>query len=144
MEKRLFSKILGRIGFTGLMLLCMWGCKTKYVAVPEWHTRDSVQIKHVRDSLFFHDSVYVNTYVKGDTVFVDKVKQTYVYKDRVRTDTVAVARRDSVPYAVEKKAAEYKYRERWYDGLCRRFTLAVLIAAAAITVAWLVKKKLKR
>lgn len=144
MEKRLFSKILGRIGFTGLMLLCMWGCKTKYVAVPEWHTRDSVQIKHVRDSLFFHDSVYVSVSARNDTVIKEVYRWRYAYKDRVRTDTVVVARRDSVPYAVEKKAAEYKYRERWYDGLCRRFTLAVLIAAAAITVAWLVKKKLKR
>lgn len=127
-----------------VMAVCAASCKTRYIAVPEYHVRDSVVMRCVKDSVLLRDSVFVNSYVKGDTVFVDKVKQTYVYKDRVRTDTVAVARRDSVPCVVEKKAAEYKYRERWYDGLCRRFTLAVLIAAVAITVAWLVKKKLKR
>jgi len=117
------------------------GCKTKYVAVPEWHYRDSVRTQYVRDSVTLRDSVFVAQYVKGDTVYRDKVRTQYLYKHIDRRDTVLVERRDSVPYPVEKKVTEYKYRTRWYDKVCRVVTPAALLAGGLWLFAWCVRRR---
>ena len=80
--------------FFGLLAcLLLAGCRTvKYVPVPSVSV-DSVYVDRcMRDSIYLHDSVFVNQYSKGDTVFVDKVVTKYKYKDRWRYDTVAVVR----------------------------------------------------
>jgi len=117
------------------------GCRTKYVAVPEWHYRDSVRTQYVRDSVTLRDSVFVSQYVKGDTVYRDKVKVQYLYKYAGRQDTVLVERRDSVPYAVERKGTEYKWRTRWYDKVCRVVTLAASLAGGLWLFAWRVRRR---
>jgi len=133
MRKALFILLL-----TGGLLS---GCKTKYVAVPEWHYRDSVRTQYVRDSVTLCDSVFVSQYVKGDTVYRDKVRTTCLYKDRLRVDTVAVVKRDSVPCVVEKKVTEYKYRTRWYDKACRVITLVALLAGGLWLFVWRARKR---
>ena len=77
----------------------MGGCKTKYVAVPEYH---NVYVeKHdtliARDSIFQKDSVYM--WMQGDTVWKEKYSVLYkdrwrdkiVYRDSIKTDSVRVA-----------------------------------------------------
>lgn len=134
MKKYLLTTLL----VTTLLLSCT---TTKYVTMPEVHYRDSLVVRYQHDSIFTRDSVFVNQWTKGDTVFRDRVRVQYLYKYLTRQDTVSVERRDSVPYVVEKVTTVNKYLTHWYDQICRRFTLAVLIAAAAIIVAWLVKKR---
>jgi len=133
MRKALFILLL-----TGGLLS---GCRTKYVAVPEWHYRDSVCTAYVRDSVTLRDSVFVSQYVKGDTVYRDKVRTTCLYKDRLRVDTVAVVKRDSVLCVVEKKVTEYKYRTRWYDKACRVITLVALLAGGLWLFVWRARKR---
>ena len=88
-----------------IVILLFVGCRTvKYVPVPSVSV-DSVYVDRFhRDSVYLHDSVFVNRWTQGDTVFVDKVVTRYKYKDRLRHDTVAVVRVDSVrmPYPIEK------------------------------------------
>lgn len=125
-------------------LLAMAACKSvEYVTVPEYHSKDSVAVRHERDSVFIHDSVTVNQYAKGDTVFSEKTKTRTVYRWRDRIDSVLVERHDSTPVVVEKPVVEYKYRVHWYDSLCRRFTLVVLGSVAVSLLAWIVRKRLK-
>jgi hypothetical protein len=76
----------------------MGGCKTKYVAVPEYH---NVYVeKHdtliARDSIYEKDSIYI---VKnGDTVtayrdriyYRDRWRDKIVYRDSIKTDSVRV------------------------------------------------------
>lgn len=127
--------------FWGLLAcLLLAGCKTtKYVPVPSVSV-DSVYVdRWLRDSVYLHDSVFVNHYSKGDTVFVDKVVTKYKYKDRWRYDTVAIVRVDSVqvPYPVEKqltKWEEIKHGFQW-------FFIGVVIAAVSWVVVWLMKKQ---
>lgn len=120
-------------------LLC--GCKTRTVTVPEYHVRDSLVVRYVRDSVATRDSVFVSQYVSGDTVYRVREATKMVYRDRLRTDTVAVERRDSIPYTVEKKVTEYKWHVRWYDKFCRLFTaLAALAFAAWYAVRRILKK----
>lgn len=77
----------------------MGGCKTKYVAVPEYH---NVYVeKHdtliARDSIYEKDSIYIVQ--NGDTVtayrdriyYRDRWRDKIVYRDSIKTDSVRVA-----------------------------------------------------
>lgn len=44
---------------------------------------------HHRDTLITKDSVYIREWLKGDTVYVEKYRDKYVYRDRWR-DSVSV------------------------------------------------------
>lgn len=126
-----------------VIALMMCGCKTKYMATPEYHFLDVGKMVYQHDSIFAHDSVYVTQYVVGDTVFRDKVRTQYMYRYVGKADTVLVTRRDSVPYPVKTVVTEYKWRTRWYDTLCRRFTVVVLACGVGALVAWIVRKRTK-
>lgn len=120
-----------------ISLLC--GCKTKYVAVPEVHTLDSIVTRWRTDSVWQHDSVYIKEYVKGDTVYITKCSTKYKYRDRIMRDTAIVVRRDSVQLVSPQTQTEY--RTHWYDAVCRRIAAALLIFLATAIVALLVKRK---
>lgn len=99
---------------------------------------DSVYVdRWLRDSVYLHDSVFVNFHSKGDTVFVDKVVTKYKYKDRLRYDTVSVVRVDSVqvPYPVEKDLG-------WWEKT-RLYSFPVLLALVAVLslVVFAIKRK---
>lgn len=91
------------------------GCKTKYVAVPEYHqvfVEKHDTLVH-RDSIFEKDSVYIVQ--NGDTIttyrtkilYRDRWRERIVYRDSVRTDSIRV------PYPVEKKLTYWQ--KRWMD-----------------------------
>lgn len=132
-----------RVLILGLLSVVVFaGCTTtRYVPVPSVSV-DSVYVDRFhRDSVYLHDSVFVNRYSKGDTVFVDKVVTRYKYKDRLRHDTVAVVRVDSVrvPYPVEK---DLGWWEKTKIGV---FPILIgMIAVLAFVVVWLVKKLRKK
>lgn len=98
------------------MLICtlislLSGCKSvQYVPVETVRT-DSVYIdRFQRDSIYQRDSVFVNRWTAGDTVYQDKVVWKYVYRDKVVYDTVAILRSDSVrvPYPVERRLTTWE------------------------------------
>lgn len=132
--------------FWGLLacavLTLLFGCTTtRYVPVPSVSV-DSVYVdRWLRDSVYLHDSVFVNQWTQGDTVYVDKVVTRYKYKDRWRYDTVAVVRTDSVrvPYPVEKDLGWWE-KTRMYSFP----VLVVIIALLAFIVVWLIKKLRKK
>ena len=140
MKDELTGALWGLAVLIVITLLC--GCKTvRYVPVETVRT-DSVTVdRFIRDSVYLRDSVYVNRWTQGDTVFVDKVVTKYRYKDRWRYDTVAVVRTDSVqaPYPVEKDLSWWE-KTRLYS-----FPLLVaIVAVLAFIVVWLVKKLKKK
>lgn len=95
MKDFLYSVLLYVIGaaFFLALFLCMTGCKTQTVIVPE--IRELV----THDTISKTDSVYVAHYIreKGDTVFVTDTVLKFKYLDKVQI----VQKTDSVPYAVE-------------------------------------------
>lgn len=117
------------------------GCKTKYVAVPEVHYRDSVHVKHTRDSIFLHDSVFSTVYVKGDTVFSEKYKTRYIYKNIMRVDTVLRTIQDSVPYPVEVVKDKYVYTMRWYEKLFMRIGIACTLCFVVLVILLFIKNR---
>ena len=95
--------LLKRVILSLALCLILVGCKTiEYVTIEkevekEVVKRDSIYITKTKvDSIFERDSIFVDRYTKGDTIFVDKYKYVYRYKDKVRVDTLWVFGIDSV------------------------------------------------
>lgn len=125
------------VGVVLAVLLGMCSCmRTVYVPrVTAEH--DSIYIAtHTRDSVYLRDSIYIRE--KGDTVYLERWRTEY--RDRIRTDTAYVERRDSiqVPYPVERKLSR---KERLYMSAGR---VAVPLAGAGIVLAclWIYRRKM--
>ena len=125
-----------------IMLMMLQSCRTKYVSVPEYH---NVYVnKH--DTLTKHDSVYqkefVDRFVKGDTVFLTKIKVDYrykniyktLYRDSIKTDSMRV------PYPVEKKLSRWQGLKMEVGGWAIGGLSAVVIALIAYIVTWLIRR----
>lgn len=89
-----------------IMLSLLAGCKSvQYVPVETVRTDRVYVDRFQRDSIYQRDSVYINRWTAGDTVYQDKIVYKYIYRDKVKYDTVAILRSDSVrvPYPIERK-----------------------------------------
>ena len=124
-----------------LLITLLCGCKTvRYVPVETVRT-DSVYVDRLaRDSVYLRDSVWVNRYVLGDTVYVDKVSVKYLYRDRWRYDTVAVTKRDSVqvPVPVERELGW------WQQARLKLFWPLVAVVAVLAAAVWLLFARVRR
>ena len=73
--------------------------------------RDTTTVHH-RDTTYRRDSIYIREYMKGDTVYIDRYMDRYVFRDRwrdsvtVRVDSVAVERIKEIK--VEKPLSWWK------------------------------------
>ena len=88
-------------------LLWLTGCKQVQYVPVETVRLDSIYLTQtLRDSIVRYDSVYVRD--KGDTLYVERWK--YLYRDKVRVDTMVSVRVDTlaVPYPVEKKLTRWE------------------------------------
>ena len=91
----------------GLMVCgLLTSCKSHEPTIVERVRTDTVRItQQQRDSIYLRDSIFVNQWQSGDTIFQirDRWHTQYVWKER--TDTFYKARVDSVPvpYPVIKK-----------------------------------------
>jgi hypothetical protein len=88
--------LLARVAVLILLPVACAGCSPKIIErVVVQHDTTTV---HHRDTTYRRDSIHVREWMKGDTVFVDRFRDRYVFRDRWR-DSVRVIR-DSV--AVER------------------------------------------
>lgn len=124
----------------GLILLGMLtGCRTKYVAVPEYH--QIVVEKHdtlvTRDSIYERDSIYVIK--SGDTVttyhdrilYRDRWRDKVVYRDSIRVDSIRV------PYPVEKKL-------NIWDRTVLAVAKPLLCLAVILFIIWWIARRIRR
>lgn len=106
MVKRLLYLIIPYI-----ILSSLAGCKSIQYVPMETVRTDSIYVdRYQRDSIYQRDSVFVNRWIAGDTVYQDKVVWKYVYRDKIKYDTVAILRSDTlrVPYPVESRLSTWK------------------------------------
>lgn len=125
-----------------IMLMMLQSCRTKYVSVPEYH---NVYInKH--DTLTKHDSIYqrefVDRYVKGDTIYLTKIKVDYRFRNLYKTRYRDSLKIDSirVPYPVERKLNKWENLKMEVGGWAIGGLSAVVIALIAYIVTWLVRR----
>lgn len=124
-----------RIFFGILALMCLAGCSTCKPVVVERvvNKTDSLYNASLRiDSFRIHDSVYVETYTMGDTVYKTRVE--WRWRDRIscRADTVykTVLRCDKVQVPVP-----FKYKTSLRGGL-NDFWVNIIIIVAFLLL-WL-------
>lgn len=100
--------------FVLFAILTLISCKTRYVTeyqtveVPLVH--QELRIDTLRDSIHVTDSV--KQFIKGDTVYNEKVRTVYKWRDRVeikkKEDTITVVKPVPVPVEVEKKLSKWQ------------------------------------
>lgn len=95
-------------------------------------------VVHKRDSIIRRDSVYVKEWMKGDTVFIEKYKDRYIYRDRWR-DSVRVVR-DSVAVETIKEIRVEKPLSWWQRSKIGAFWW--LCGALVAALAWIFRKPL--
>jgi hypothetical protein len=134
MVKRLLLVIISFI-----LLSSLAGCKSvQYVPVETVRT-DSVYVdRYLRDSIYQRDSVLINRWTAGDTVYQDKIVYKYIYRDKVKYDTVAVLRSDTVrvPYPVERKLTKWEQIRLDVGG----WAIGVVIITILIVIGCIVYK----
>ena len=107
-EERMKAGCMQLVGIVGAIIVALLICAlfgscttTKYVPVPEYHT-DTVRIvQHQRDSIYLSDSIYVNDFVREDTVYKTIERWRTKYIERISHDTLYQSKVDSIPYPVE-------------------------------------------
>lgn len=139
------------VAVTLLFALLMSGCKTKVVAVPEVHTEyvtrtDTMRLMEL-DGVLLRDSIFVDRWVSGDTVYQVKevYKQGVRWRDRVvyRSATDTLLRVDTVgtvpaPVTAELTKSQRRYITigKWACGV----GLAVVAALIGVGVWWYRRK----
>lgn len=90
-------KHIGRASFLALFLALSCSPRIVEKVRTEYVYRDV----HHRDTLITRDSIYIREWLKGDTVYVEKYKDRYVFRDRWRDSTIIKEVHDTT--TVEKK-----------------------------------------
>lgn len=125
-------------------MVLLTGCKTiEYVPVETVRT-DTVKIAHiVTDSVFVekHDSVV--SYVKGDTVTIEKWHWRDRWRDKVSHDTIYQSKRDTVtveavPRHTEKLTKWQKTRIKIANWLL--WAVGALVVAIVARFVWRLKR----
>ncbi len=112
-------------------MLC--GCRQMQYVPVVTVLHDSVYVVQThRDSILRYDSIYVRD--AGDTVWLEKYK--YLYRDRVRVDTLVSVRTDtvSVPVPVERKLTRWERVKLEAGGYAIVIGFCVVLAV----VGWMV------
>ena len=118
-----------------MVSLLLTGCKTIKYYPLETVRHDTVYIQSVKlDSILVKDSVHITE--KGDTVTEFRLKYIYKYKDR--TDTLYLAKVDTVgvPYPVEKELTKWQSVKVDYGG----WAIALVFVFILIVVGRMVYK----
>lgn len=95
-------------------------------------------VVHKRDSIIRRDSVYVKEWMKGDTVFIERYKDRYIYRDRWR-DSIRVVR-DSVAVETLKEVKVEQPLSWWKRAKLGAFWW--LCGALVAALAWIFRKPL--
>lgn len=115
------------------MLFFLPACSPKIV--EKVRTEYVYQDVHHRDTIITKDSVYIREWMKGDTIYVEKYKDKYVYRDRWRDSirTKEVHDTTTVEKLVEK---ELNWAQKTKISLFPWLLAAVLGLTAWVTKKW--------
>lgn len=122
-----------------ILISMLTGCKSVQFVPVETVKTDSVYVdRYQRDSIYQRDSVYVNRWTAGDTVYQDKIVWKYVYRDKVKYDTINILRSDTVcvPYPVERRLTRWDQVRLNVGG----WAIAVVVITILVIVGCVVYK----
>ena len=127
-----------------VLLLVMTSCATPKPVVLERvinKTDTLYKTNYKADTFRTHDSIYVESYMVGDTIY--KTKSVYKWRDRVsmKTDTIykSILRADSIPVPVpiERKATWWE-RTQMFVG---KIAVGAVVLCLISLLLWLIHRK---
>ena len=118
-----------------LLMLILCGCRTEYVPIESVRYDSLMITKLMRDSVYVRDSVYLK--VKGDTIFKNKDRYVYVYKNIVDTFYMEKIREKEVPVPVERKLT-------WWERVKLDYAEWVFGMIVAVALVYALRKWLAR
>lgn len=128
-----------RINFVMAAALLLQGCRTPAPTIVERVRTDTAYVSKIqRDSVWLHDSVMVERWLRGDTVFEFRDRWHVKYVERLRVDTVYRARVDSVPVPYEV-VKEVPAQLSWWQRLRLGLGSAVLLGLVGL-VGWRLRR----
>lgn len=110
-----------------VMLACLFALASCTTGQKLTQSTDSTRISYVRDTLYLNtrDSVYIDRYTAGDTVYVTKYAERWRIRDKIVNHTDTITRTETVTETIT--VAD---RSGWW-----RWLLAGLGIGAALIVA---------
>lgn len=129
---------LGTIILLIILAVCFMlsGCRTqREVIVDKQTVHDTLyRVNFIHDSIFRTDSVFVNQYQRGDTVFRDRDRCHVEYRERVVHDTLREVYADTVYYYDKgERVTVEKPMSRW-----QRYRMNIGTFIVLLFVGWLV------
>ena len=122
-----------------LLLIVVAGCKgIQYVPVETVRTETKYIDKIQHDSIYIRDSI--RTLIKGDTLYVDRWKETYKYIYINKTDSFCVIDSIQVPYPVERKLNRWESMKMELGG----WAFGILVTCIIAIIVWLVILRRRR
>lgn len=126
-----------------LCALLAWlflGCKSvEYVFVPQKQTDTLMITQHQRDSIYLHDSTFVEA--KGDTLRITKWRTKYV--EKLVHDTIYKSKVDSIPYPVPQPV-EVPAKLTWWQQTRIHLANILLYVLLGIGGCYLIKFIMKK
>lgn len=113
--------------------LLLASCRTHTSAVSESNNlsarSDTVFFaRELVDSIFLRDSIFVNQYVRGDTVYIEKTAHHIIARERTLTDTIYRTRTDTVfsSTSYERTEKQDKFPLKLYMALAAFVCMIIL------------------
>ena len=105
---------------------------TKYVEVEKVHTDTLYMSKVQKDSVYLHDSIFVNQWQRGDTIYQTRDRWHTAWRDRLVTDTVIHLVTDTVtkPYPVIQEKKVEKVLTWWQRFRMMLGDIAIIICGS--------------
>ena len=129
--------------FVGMVLMALVGllsgCSPRIIE-HEIVKHDTTYVEKLRrDSIYMHDSIYVHEYTQGDTVYRERDRWHYAWRDRLVHDSIYIAQRDTITNTeireVERELSGWQWFQIWAGRIA-------LIIAAAFLVWLIIKQKI--
>ena len=93
-----------------LAILCCSSCKTIQREIVTVTQTDTTYIDRLKlDSIFLHDSTFIEKETKGDTVYLQVSKWKTKYVERLKVDSVYIEKCDTVKVIEEKEIVFNNY-----------------------------------
>lgn len=118
-----------------LITMCCTGCSRTIIEERPVYVHDTLTTVQLRvDSVLHHDSIYVETFMRGDTVFLTKYTERWHDRIKLRTDTIREVKEIPVTITkteVKEVPAKLTKWQRFAQGL-GNMTFFLSIAAVAV------------
>lgn len=117
---------------TAIVCIFLAGCSPKII--EKVRTEYITETVHHRDTTYSRDSIYIREWMKGDTVYLDRYRDRYIYRDRWKDSVKVVEVHDttSVQVKVDKPLSwsqKAKIGAFWY-----------ILAGLVLSLAWIFRK----